>query len=428
MEVRATQVAPLLTLCATLAAQADPGGGIRDVAQDPDRTVRAGEGLRASALGFDFEIQPRDRRSVSAWDVGVAHAADADGLETIPFASAYFWRRPDEDRFLRAVVAGVYNDVTWAESPDGWGAGEWLLTLDTWTLPRASRELVDGEADDAQELKWGYVRPGVGIGVRESVGPHCDNQFVASLVGEFGVLYFGRGDRASATFDTPDSVPEARLRSVVRYDQLERNLLEMPHEGHALGADLVGGHRIGWDEWGLPQDPRGDGEATYGIASAYGFAIAPVPFVDADRHRLLASAHVAIADGVDRFSAPRLGGGPDPRGEEFGLVARPILPGAALGEFTPERYATLHAGYRLQFTWFAFLDLGGTAAWLDRDHRESNGSITRTDDFVTACTARVSSGCFGRTRFQLLYAHNFDVVRNGNEGADEVSFHVTGYF
>ena len=36
-----------------------------------------------------------------AWDVGFASTPDTDGGEVQPFASAYFWRRPDEDRFLR---------------------------------------------------------------------------------------------------------------------------------------------------------------------------------------------------------------------------------------------------------------------------------------------------------------------------------------
>ena len=35
-------------------------------------------------------------------------------------------------------------------------------------------------------------------------------------------------------------------------DALERNLIELPQSGFALGADLVYGYRVPWDDWGRP--------------------------------------------------------------------------------------------------------------------------------------------------------------------------------
>src|SRR5206468_587995 len=61
------------------------------------RTVRAGESFRTSLFGYDASIEPRDRRSTSALDLGVAGYIRApEGARAIPFGSLYFWRRPDE--------------------------------------------------------------------------------------------------------------------------------------------------------------------------------------------------------------------------------------------------------------------------------------------------------------------------------------------
>ena len=94
---------------------------------------------------------------------------------------------------------GIYNDVTWAQSPEGWGNLEHLVTLDTFTWPSATREWVDGVLEDDTEVAWGHVRPGLGLGYRRQVGPAQDNMLAAHFVGEVGSLYFGRGDRTPAS-------------------------------------------------------------------------------------------------------------------------------------------------------------------------------------------------------------------------------------
>jgi hypothetical protein len=399
------------------------GAIVHDVEAEPERTLRAGDAFRGRVFGIEFEAPGRDRRYVDAWDVGFASTPETEGGELQPFASAYFWRRPDEDRFLRAVIGGIYNDVTWAHSPEGWGNLEHLVTLDTFTWPTASREWVDGVLEDDTEVTWGHVRPGIGLGYRRQVGPAQDNMFAAHLVGEVGSLYFGRGDRTPSAAALPSSTIEARARLRVRLDMLERNLLELPHHGYAAGADLVAGHRFGWQT--DPSLSFSDDGSDYVAVSAYAFGIRGLPGLASEKHRLLGSVHVASSDGTDRFSGLRLGGGPDPRGEEYGLVSRPILPGAGLGEFLPEGYAVGYFGYRIQPAWFAFVDIGGSIAWLD-DVRRGVGSSG--DETHRTLGVRVSSGFFGRTRFQVLYAHDFDLRRPDGEGGYELSAHITGYF
>ena len=81
------------------------------------RSLRAGEGFRTRIIGRDVAIEPRDRRSTSAFDVGAAaQFPGPEFADFLPFASFYFWRRPDEHRFLRATVGGVYNDIVGAHS------------------------------------------------------------------------------------------------------------------------------------------------------------------------------------------------------------------------------------------------------------------------------------------------------------------------
>ena len=164
--------------------------------------------------------------------------------------------------------------------------------------------------------------------------------------------------------------------------------------------------------------------------TVYGFGIAAVPGLDpgsGERNRIYASLHAGVGDGVDRFTAQRVGGGPDLRGSEYETTARPWLPGAAYSEFFPEHYAIGSLGYRRELAFFAHLDLGGTLAWLDVD-RQRAGGRARADETLVAVSARLSTGFVGRTLLQLGYAHNFDVVRDGSRGGDEFTVMVTGRF
>lgn len=403
---------------------------VHDVDREPDRTLRAGDGYRGRAFGQVFEGAPRDRRSVAAWDVGVATAPRVEESSVLPFGSLYFWEHPDDATLFRATVAGVVNEVFYAHSPDGWGGKELVATFESFTWPGESGEFIDGEVRDAEKLYWGYARPGIGFGYRRSIGPAQDNMLALDLIQEAGVLYFGRGDSTGTDFVVPDSTLELRSRAQLRIDLLERNLLELPHAGVAAGADLVYGYRSNWEDWGDASTGGNDADVTRDYLSFTGYAVGvtAVPFVASERHRVIGAVHGGAADGVDRFSAQRVGGGPDPRGEEYGLISRPILPGAAIGEFFPEHYAIAYAGYRYQPTFFAFIDAGASVGWLDRDRVQADGSVRREDDMLTAVGARVSSGFFGRTRFQLLYAYNFDVIRDGEEGGAEFTAHIAGYF
>ncbi|HEX5053123.1 MAG TPA: hypothetical protein VFZ65_15215 [Planctomycetota bacterium] len=394
----------------------------------PYRTPRSGEGVRGTVFGWPIDIAARDRRSVAVWQIGVDAAFDADDSESVPFGSLYFWERPDQESLLRATLAVIYDQVTWVQT-DAHGS-DLIVTFENYTPPWTSGELVDGVVADGEKIYWGYVRAGIGVGSRRQVGPQNDNMFAGDVLFEPGVLYFARGDRTDAAYQVPDSTPELRLRGIVRYDDIERNLLELAHEGLAFGADAVLGHRVQSEPWGLPGTELHDGNQTYAEVTAYAFGITGVPgllAVGQERNRVYASVHGGLGDGLDRYSAQRVGGGPDLRGTEYETTARPWLPGAAFSEFYPEHYLIGSLGYRRELAFFAHLDLGATIAWLDRDRPTATGR-ERSDDTLTALSVRLASGFVGRTQLQVGYAHNFDVVRDGERGGDELSVMLTGRF
>lgn len=405
-----------------------PPQRLLDTETGPWRTVRSGEGLRATVLGIGFDVPSRDRSSVTSWDAGIATVPGADDSSLQPNASLYLWRHQPDGELLRAVLAGVYDDVLWAR-PFGDSGLQTVLTFVNDTLPAATSELVDGTAQDREQLAWGFVRPGVGVGSRTRIGPQDDNLLALDLLVEPGLLYFARGDRTDAAFEVPDTTFELRTRLQARLDLLERNLLELPHDGFAAGADVVWGWRAQWSDWGLPgvEFHRAHEGRDYVGGSAYALGVSGVPFVDSERDRLVASVHAGAGDGLDRFSAPRVGGGPDRRGIEFETTARPLLPGAAHSEFFPEHYAIGSLGYRREIAFFAFVSVDATVGWLDRDRQEAAGRVRR-DGTLTAVSARLSSGFFGRSRFQLGYAYDFDVVRDGDTGGSEVVLQFTGRF
>ncbi len=407
-----------------------------DAATEPWRTVRSGEGFRATVFGEPRTIAARDRRSVSAWTAGVAMAPHADESAAWPFGSLYFWnhelQRDTSTQLLRAVIAGAYNELLFRQGAATPGGGEWLATFSSYTPPWSSGELIDGELPDQEKVHWGYLRPGVGFAfpsMRELLGAEQDNLLASMFVVEPGLLYFGRADRTAGTFALPDSTFELRARWHLRVDALERNLLELPHRGFAAGADAIYGNRAQWDTWGLPGTETHDGHSgrDYATVAGYLFAIGDVPGARDDRWRLCASLHAGAGDSVDRFSATRVGGGPDLRGEEWDTSARPLLPGSAVGEFYPDRYAVGSLSLRRELTFFTFVDFGATVATLDRD-RETTAGRMRECDTLTAVQTRLTTGFLGNTRLLVDYAYGFDVVRAGERGGHEIVVQVSGRF
>ena len=237
------------------------------------RTLRAGEGFRTSLFGFDVAEEARDRRSTSALDLGAAaYFNGPDEAQFIPFASLYFWRRPDERRFLRATVGGIYNDVVAARS-FGDSPFEAVFAFENNTiLFDDNSQWVDGERNEAEELRKMWVRGGVGVGYRRQLVPgwtplvfadgvhpqRPDNMFSIYLLAEPKYLYFSERNDASPSFVLPQDTFELEGRLAMRWDSLERNMMDLAHRGFAVGFDGTYGWRSNWEDWGIDGVHRAD--------------------------------------------------------------------------------------------------------------------------------------------------------------------------
>jgi hypothetical protein len=407
------------------------------------RSLRAGEGFRTSLFGFDATIEPRDRRSTSAIDVGaVAQFPGADEASFLPFASLYFWRRPDERRFLRATVGFVYNDVVAAHS-FGNSPFEAVFAFENNTVPfDDNAQWVDGERNEAEELRKVWVRGGVGLGYRRQVVPGWkplvfsegvdpqkpDNMFSAYLLAEPKYLYFSRRNSAES-FVLPQDTFELQGRAALRWDSLERNLLELPHRGFAVGFDATYGWRSNWEDWGIDGVERAERGRHPRLLQTYAVAATGIPGIDNERHRLIPTVHAGWGWGLDRFSQPRVGGGPS--GSEYMSLARPTLPGAAISEFTPRHYAVALAEYRYELLFFTYLSAYGGVAWLDRERLGPTGfagGIRRQNDLLYPVGARITTGFAFHTQLEIEYNYNFDVIRERDRGDSELVVHISRSF
>jgi len=388
------------------------------------RTPLAGEGIRAEVFGSEEVIPPRDRSSVSAVDAGISVVTPKIPQgQFLPFASLYLWRRPDENTLFRGIILGVYDEILFAKSTDSLRPLEGILAFDNYTIPFAQSPYVDGEPLETQELIWGWIRPGVGLGYRRQLeNPHeSDNMLAVSLFFEPGFLYFDEGTSTADDFVVPQDTFEGRVHLQARLDALVRNLLELAHEGFAAGADAVYGFRSNWENWGIQGDDDASESRDFFALSGYGLAAARAPFVGSDRHHVIGYLWGGIGHGLDRFSDFRVGGGP--WGEEYGAIRIPLLPGAQIEEFQTNRYVIFTGEYRWEPIFFAYLSVRGSVSYLERD-RFSGGKVVTSDDVLGSIGARITTGFLLETRLQIDYDYNAGLIRNGEYGGSGIVVHI----
>ena len=400
----------------------------------PGRAVSAqtGEEWSARVFGETVTAKAGNQRSVSAWDAGLDLSEPPPGnYEILPVGDIFIWRHPDNRSLFRAELSGVWDDVFWARRIGGLGPGsrgsfEGVLTFQNYTVPFEQSELVDGEELKSESLLWGYVRPGIGIGYRRQVPPGGQsNMLAADLIFEPGFLFFARGSDTADNFLAPHDTFEFRTRLELRWDALKRNLLRLPQKGYAAGADIVYGYRAEWRNWGVNgAEPAGEGR-NYASFTGYFLAAGGLPWVKSKSQRLVGAIHAGSGFQLDRFSAERVGGGPDPLGEEYGSTYRPVLPGSVIREFFPEHYVIVTGEYRWQPFFFACLGADASAGWLDR-LRRTGGGIVQKDNILPSLGVNITTGFFFKTRLKIAYNYNFSVVRNGGYGGHELLMEISG--
>ena len=406
---------------------------------DPDyETPEAAEGFRTDVFGRDVAVQPRDRRSINAWDLGgMAWYPAAESEHELPFAALYLWRRPDEQQFFRGTVSILYNDLLYAHSLASDTPFEVVLGFENETTLTESALWADGERITHEELETGWVRGAVGLGYRRQIesglgrlefadrmDPKApDNMFAVRATIEPKYLYFIDGHDTSPFFVTPQDTFELQGRLALRLDAFERNLLDLLHQRLWSGRRRRAGLARELGGLGVRRTRRAQArlEAAPGLRGGRQAGYRAL----GERHRLIGSLHGGWGGDLDRFSRPRLGGGPG--GEEYLSLARPRIPGAALSEFTPAHYAVAVAEYRYELFFFTYLSARASTAWLERD-RLRQGAVRREDDVMNSLGAQLTMGFLFETRLQIDYNYNFDVIRDRNRGGNEVVVHVSGSF
>jgi hypothetical protein len=383
-------------------------------AEGPYHTPLAGEAYHTMLGGEPVEAPARDRRSVTAVDLGFSWIPGGPkGQTLVPFGALFLWRnRDDGTARFRGVVSGLYNELRYHVAPVPLGGVEAVLTFDSLTVPFDRYEYVEGVRITLEALQWHQLRIGLGVGYHRPLAPgHQDNALEAALTYEPGLLLFRKGHDAAPAFRAPVDTYEGRVHLRLRADALTRNIMELPHRGVAAGLDGWYGRRARWETWGggAVFGPQGGSSHQDWLAvSSYAVAAGGVPWVDDERQRMIASAYGGVGGHLDRFSAFRLGGGPT--GGEWEALARPVVPGAAFEEFFTDAYGLLALEYRYELFFFLYLHLRGAVAWVDRPRSEAGVAADRFDALPSA-TALVTSGVFWRSQLQIAYTRNFGLLR-----------------
>lgn len=395
------------------------------------RTPRAGEGFKTRVFGEDLAVPARDLRSVTGWKLGAQiETPKPDDRLALPAAALYLWRHPDDRHLLRGEVTGVYNNLFWSVKPDGWGDFEAGLSFNNFTLPSTWNEVYDGIKDTREEIFWGYIRPGLSIGYRQALDTgHQDNMWQLNYILEPGYFYSGRDNQTAAHMILPKSTFELRNRLVFRYDHIERNILSLPHEGFAIGSDFTYSYRANWADWGTPENTfrKHDGQH-YVSFNAYAVGATDVPFLNSDRHKIVSWLTAGVGHNLDRFSATRVGGGPNAMGMEYGSSAMPILPGTSIWEFYPDSYAIGSLEYRYELSWFTYLTAHGGVGYLNPLRPTGTNALKESNELYPWLGARLSTGFFFDTMLMIDYSHSFNLVNAGNRGGNEIMFWLSGEF
>ena len=406
-----TGVLPIL-LCIVLAASLWMP---RDVRGEETRTPLAGEEYHTELFGEPVHVPARDRRSVTAANVGVQWIPNGPSFyEVLPFGALYVWRNmDDQNRRFRGAFSGPVNDLNYNIGSKWFKGLEFIFTLDTVIIPIGRSEYVEGQEIKGVEVVWNRAAGGAGIGYRKLLWPgHQDNALEVSLSYEPGFIWFNHSKNSSPNFVVPNDTYEGRVHFRLRADMLDRNLMELPHRGFAFGGDAVYGHRARWGPWGgvAFDTPNVQQERTFQAVSAFALAAGGVPFVHSERHRLIVSGYGGIGHNLDRFSTFRLPG--RPTGYEWESLALPLLPGVAFNELFPRRYGSANLLYRYEALFFLYPYLTGTWAVVERPRFQSNGSIRNQMDALPSLGGGVISGAPWRSQVELNYTYNFGIFRD----------------
>ena len=386
-----------------------PMEGGADAAQH--RTLLAGEAGQATFMGRTVLIPGVNRGHMTSITLGgsLLEPEQGDTLG-LPIAALYL-RRVWQDSRTRDMISIFANDLEYDKS---FGHVELVSRFENYTLPGDFTEVVDGHEIKPTSLKWGTLAAALGPGLRFPVAPYqVDNNARLQFLGVVGYFY------AKKTSDTGPSLvvpPDTLLYGVKlrgRYDEMRRNLLELPHRGFAAGWDLDYLHRDKWRE--LEPASTGSGNRDYLQVTGYFVGACGIPGLS-ERDRLLITAYGGKTGqgSADRFNAFRINGGPFP-GEEEDL-ARPHYTGIIYDGVLATSYATASLSYRRELAFFLYLSVVGSYIWAERATVQGVDQVVFRDRTGAAGTVSLDSGFLWNSSLYLAYTLENGFIRGGKSG------------
>lgn len=387
------------------------------VGEEKYRTPRAGERLRGTfpLFGFELDIPARDRSKVSALNLGVAVYQPKVGEDAfIPFGAYYYTDSWEEHRRrLRAIFVGVVNYVDFFEGSWNDTGIELTASWENYTLPIPSSLIIEDEELEDSEIYWGYLRAGFGLGWRGKIAPwQFDNNIAIHFLYEPGLLYFDDTKKTAPNYIVPSTTYEDRYHIRLRIDALERNIMELRHSGWAGGIDAIRGHRYNWKDHDFNGSFREKDTQTYYLVSAY-VTWAGGPDFLSERHRFITSLYGAFSpdDGLDRYSALRLGGGPS--GDESEALSRSPIPGMRFDEFIVSRYLLFSLEYRFELLFFLYLHVKGSIGVLRRMELKDNETevALSKNEWIGSVGMALTSGFIWDSQIYLEYVSERGMFR-----------------
>lgn len=399
------------------AAEEDAAGGEERAGEAPEavyRTPLAGKAYRTVLFGRRIDVPPFDRTDVRALSLGANVYTPPVGEETVTPIAALYWKKLKYSSRLRAVVSGFVNEVEVARR---FGGLELIGRGENDTVPFPSTELSRNVEVKGSSIIWGTVTGFVGAGIRQSVYPfQADNDIRLQLFYQAGYLYSRPTEDTAPTVRLPPDTFIQGLRLRGRYDSMTRNIMELVHNGVALGFDVDLVRRNIWgDAFFGGELFRGEDTRDYVKMSAYLTVATKAPWLS-ERDRLIISLHGGYSptDNLDRFSAFRIGGGLYPNEAED--MRRPYYPGALYNQFPSTDFFLANFEYRRELLFFLFLHLRGTIIIASRPdfHAEAFKFLKNRGE---AFSVGITAGLPGKSQLYLEYGYDEEAIRDDVPGS-----------
>ena len=379
-------------------------------------TPLAGEPFKTTFMGENVDVPKRDRGNVTALTLGGTFYTPKQGsIAGSPIAALYLKRDWETSR-TRNIISIFVNDLEYDKS---FGNLELVTRFENNTIPGGQTETLNNQEIKGSSVEWGTLAASVGPGLRFKVAPYqVDNDLRIQLLAKAGYFYNGRDSDTNIFTKLPPSTPTVGAKLRIRYDGLRRNLLELPHEGFALGVDLDANRRTNWDDFGNTRGTMFKKSDTqdYQQFSAYGIMATGIPGLS-EKNRIFVSAHGGYMEtkGADRYNAFRIGGGPLP-GESDDLF-RPNYPGTMFNNVIASNYAMVAVEYRRELTFFMYAHLRETWIWADRAVADAfSNTVSFQEKHGAATTVGIDTGFLWDSSLYFDWSWDDGFIRDGKPG------------